>query len=374
MATSDQTHPFKETPLRQSASLGRGAFVIGLALLGAMTARRRGAPNNADYSRVGDQQMRSHPGGNRGHEAETPSEIPAAGWKDILWRIYDEAQQDRIMLIAAGVTYYGLLALFPALAALVSLYGLFANPSGITQQLSNLQGVLPDGAIQVIADQITRIQAQGGRTLGLYFFVGLAISLWSANAGVKSLFDALNAVYDEPERRSFLQYNTQAMMFTLGSILFVILAISGIVVLPAVFAFVGLESMAGRIVSLLRWPLLVLVTLFALALLYRFGPSRERAEWRWVTWGSAIAAVVWMAASMLFSWYVSSFGTFNETYGSLGAVIGFMIWMWLSTTIVLVGAEINAQLEHQTAKDTTTGERRPMGERGAHFADRVAKS
>ena len=276
------------------------------------------------------------------------------------------------MLIAAGVTYYGLLALFPAIAALVSLYGLFADPAGITERLSTLQGVIPDGAIQVIGNQINRIQAQGGGTLGLYFVIGLVVSLWSANAGTKSVFDALNAVYDEPERRSFVRYNAEALMFTLGGILFVILALGGIVVLPAVLAFVGLESMAGWIISLLRWPLLIVVTLFALALLYRFGPSRESSEWRWVTWGSAIAAVAWVAVSMLFSWYVSNFGTFNETYGSLGAVIGFMIWMWLSTTIVLVGAEINAQLEHQTRKDTTTGEPRPMGERGAHVADRVA--
>jgi membrane protein len=278
------------------------------------------------------------------------------------------------MLIAAGVTYYGLLALFPAIAALVSLFGLFADPETIKQQLSNLQGVLPEGAIQIIGDQISRIQAQGGRTLGVYFFTGLAISLWSANAGIKSIFDALNAVYREPERRSFLQYNLQALMFTLGGILFVILSVASIVVLPAVFAFVGLESITGWVVSLSRWPLLLLVTLVALALLYRYGPSRERAAWQWVTWGSGIAAVVWLAVSMLYSWYVANFGTFNQTYGSLGAAIGFMIWMWLSTIVVLLGAEINGQLEHQTRKDTTAGEPRPLGQRGAHYADKVASA
>lgn len=387
MATSTQAHSPMVSPDRRTAGSGRGSFVLGLTLLGAMTLLRRGPRSEIQTGGNGGETASGHPpkertetnlqkpdaeAAERGHEAETPSEIPAVGWGDILWRVYDEMQKDRVMLIAAGVTYYGLLALFPAVAALVSLYGLFANPAGITEQLSTLQGVIPDGAIQVVGDQINRIQSQGGGKLGLFFVIGLLVSLWSANAGVKSLFDALNAVYEEPERRSFVQYNAQALMFTLGAILFLILAISGIVVLPAVFAFVGLESMAGWIISLLRWPLLIVVTLFALAVLYRFGPSRERAEWRWVTWGSAIAAIAWVAVSMLFSWYVSNFGTFNETYGSLGAVIGFMIWMWLSATIVLVGAEINAQLEHQTRKDTTTGEPRPMGERGAHFADRVA--
>lgn len=276
------------------------------------------------------------------------------------------------MLIAAGVTYYGLLALFPAVAALVSLFGLFADPATISQQLATLQGVLPEGAIQVIGNQISRIQAQGGGTLGLYFLIGLAVSLWSANAGVKSVFDALNIVYGEPERRSFVAYNLQTLLFTLGAIAFIIVAIGGIVIMPAVFAFVGLESMAGSIISLLRWPVLLVVVLFGLALLYRYGPSREHPQWRWVTWGSGFAAVAWLVVSALYSWYVSSFGNFNETYGSLGAVIGFLIWMWISATIVLVGAEINAQLEHQTSKDTTTGQPRPMGERGAHYADEAA--
>lgn len=278
------------------------------------------------------------------------------------------------MLVAAGVSYYALLALFPALAALVSLFGLIADPASIEQQFSNLQGIIPEEALQIIGDQINRIQAQGGRTLGLYFFIGLAISLWSANVGVKSIFDALNIVYDEPERRSFIQYNLQALLFTLGGILFVILAVSGIVVLPAVFAFVGLESISGRIISLLRWPLLLVALLVALALLYRYGPSREKPKWRWVSPGSIFTAVVWLVGSMLFSWYVSSFGTYNETYGSLGAVIAFMVWMWLSATIVLVGAEINAQSEFQTRADTTTGEPRPMGECGANVADNVASS
>jgi membrane protein len=367
------------SPHRRKTAPQRGSLALGLAMLGAMTLRRRfDRGKEAEVGQVSSPRPKQSldrgiaPG--RGREAQSPSEIPAAGWKDVLWRVYERFQSDRVMLIAAGVTYYGLLALFPAIAALVSLYGLFADPDTIKQQLSNLQGVLPEDAIQIIGDQITHIQAQGGGRLGIYFAIGLIVSLWSANAGVKSMFDALNAVYGETERRSFVQYNFQALLFTLGGILFIILALGGIVVMPAIFAFVGLESVAGWIVSLLRWPVLLAFILLGLALLYRYGPSRETAEWRWVTWGSGFAAVVWLVVSMLFSWYVSSFGNFNETYGSLGAVIGFMIWMWLSATIVLVGAEINAELEHQTAEDTTTGEPQPMGQRGARYADHVASN
>lgn len=328
------------------AGPGRGSFLLGLAVLGVMVLPGcRGMINEGGAA-------------GRGHGVEAMSEVAAAGGRHIVWRLYQRFLDDRVMLIAAGVTYYGLLALFPAIAALVSLYGLAADPDAIRQELVALEGVVPEGAIEVIGDQIARIQAQGGGTLGLYFFISLAIALWSANAGVKAMFDALNAVYDEPERRSFIHYNLQALMFTLGGILFITLAVGGIVVMPAVFAFVGLESMAGWIISLLRWPVLLAVILLGLALLYHYGPSRERAEWRWVTWGSGIAAVAWLGVSMLYSWYVASFGNFNETYGSLGAVIGFMIWMWISATIVLVGAEINAELERRTRKDAATGEPR----------------
>ncbi len=371
---------------------GRGNFLLGLVVLGAMALRGRRAPS-ADHQGAAydgpptegslgqtkslsdmNAPANSADATTRGQDAPTPTHIPARGWWDIAKRVYQRIQEHRVMLVAAGVSYYALLALFPALAALVSLFGLVADPASIQQQLSNLQGVVPEEALQIIGDQISRIQAQGGRTLSLYFFIGLAVSLWSANAGVKSVFDALNIVYEEPERRSFLQYNLHALLFTLGGILFIILAVSGIVILPAVFAFVGLESMSGRIISLLRWPLLLVALLLALALLYRYGPSREKPQWKWVTPGSIFTAVVWLAGSMLFSWYVSSFGTYNETYGSLGAVIAFMVWMWLSATIVLVGAEINAQSEFQTRADSTTGEPRSMGERGANVADNVANS
>ena len=308
--------------------------------------------------------------GERGRKADTPSEIPAKGWKDIAWRVYEGMQNDRVLLIAAGVTFYSLLAAFPAIAAVVALYGLVADPHTINEQLALLAGFIPDGAVQVIGDQIKRLLEQGTKTLGFALIIGLAVSLWGANAATKAVFDALNVIYGEKERRSFVKLNLYSLTFTLGAILVVLVAAGSVVVVPALLAALGIESL----LALLRWPILLLAILIALACLYRYGPSRVRAEWRWVTWGNALAALLWLSVSMAFSWYVANFGSYNATYGSLGAVIGFMTWMWLSTIVVLLGAKVNAELEHQTAQDTTAGADKPMGTRGAQMADSVGQT
>jgi membrane protein len=307
----------------------------------------------------------------RGREATSPTEIPAKGWKDIFWRVYEEINKDRILAVAAGVTFYGLLGLFPALAALVSIYGLFADPATIQDHLNLLSGVLPGGALDIIGEQVKRITSKGSGTLGFTFFSGLAISLWSANAGVKAVFDALNVAYGEEEKRGFIALNLRSLAFTLGMIVFALVAIGAIVVVPVLLNFIGLGKVTEWIISLARWPVLLGAIVLVLAVLYRYGPSRDTAQWRWISAGSLVAAVVWVAASMLFSWYVANFGNYNETYGSLGAVIGFMTWMWLSTTVVLVGAELNAEIEHQTVHDTTEGPQKPLGARGARMADSV---
>jgi membrane protein len=223
----------------------------------------------------------------------------------------------------------------------------------------------------VIGEQVKRITSKGGGALGFAFFSGLAISLWSANAGMKAMFDALNVAYDEDEKRGFIALNLQSLGFTLGALLFIVLAIVGVVAVPVVLNFVGLGKATEWIISLARWPALLAVVILGLAVLYRYGPSRDKAQWRWISPGSVLAGVVWVVGSMLFSWYVSNFGNYNETYGSLGAAIGFMTWIWISTTIVLLGGEINAELEHQTAKDTTVGAKAPIGTRGAKMADTV---
>jgi membrane protein len=189
-----------------------------------------------------------------------------------------------------------------------------------------------------------------------------------------ALFDALNVVYDEDEKRSLARFYATTLMFTLVGMAFPILAIAGVVVLPLLMKFVGLPTMTGWLVTALRWPVLLFALILSLACVYRYGPSRRDARWRWVTWGSIIGAMLWMAASMTFSWYVIAFDSYNKVYGSLGASVGFMVWLWISSVIVLLGAELNAETEHQTARDTTEGRPKPLGSRGAMMADRVGVS
>jgi membrane protein len=307
----------------------------------------------------------------RGRLASSPSEIPARGWKDILLRVYSNISDHRVLALAAGMTYYSLLAIFPAIAAVVAIYGLFSDPTAITRHLDQMSGILPGGAVDVARDQLTRVASKGRGTLGTTFVIGLVIALWSANAAMKSLFDTLNIVYDEKEKRGFLKLNAVSLSFTLAGILFVLGALGAVVVVPVVLNFIGLSNFADLMLRIARWPAMFVAVALALALIYRFGPSREAPQWRWITWGSAMAAVLWLMASALFSWYAASFGKFNETYGSLGAVIGFMTWLWISAIVILLGAELDAEMEHQTAHDSTTGSPRPMGARGATMADTV---
>jgi membrane protein len=349
--------PSRLRPDGASWMLVAAAAFAGAALL---LARREGTV--ADAARQQEQ----------GRGAEAPAEIPPRGWKDILLRVYRSISQDRVLAVAAGVTFYALLALFPAIAALVSLYGLFADPASIERHLEVAAGFLPGGGLDVIREQMQRVAANANSTLGLGVAVGLAISLWSANAGMKALFDALNVAYGESEKRGFLKLTAISLAFTLGAILLVLVAIGAMVAVPILLKFLPLRSSMEWLVSLLRWPLLLAALVFALAVLYRYGPSRDQPRWRWVTWGSVLAGAVWVGASALFSWYAANFGSYNETYGSLGAAVGFMTWIWISTIVILLGAEINAETEHQTARDTTRGPPRPLGTRGAVVADTVA--
>jgi len=310
----------------------------------------------------------------RGREAETPEQIPALGWQDILWRVLWSIPADRILSTSGGVAFFALLAVFPGIAAIVSLYGLFADASTIGKHLMLLSGILPDGVLVLIADQITLLSRQENKTLGAAFAMGLLVALVSANSGVAALFDALNVVYDEKEKRRLGRFYATTFLFTLVGIAFVVLAISAVVVLPLVLKFVGSATTAERLVSILRWPILLITLVVSLGFVYRYGPSRRDARWRWVTWGSIVAALLWLAASMLFSWYVATFDSYNKTYGSLGAGVGFMMWLWISAVIVLLGGELNAEMEHQTARDTTQGEPKPLGSRGAMMADHVGQA
>jgi len=310
----------------------------------------------------------------RGREANTPEQIPPRGWRDVLLRVFWSISEDRILSTSGSVAFFALLAVFPGIAAIVSLYGLFADSSTIGNHLSLLSGFLPGGVLKLIAEQITLISRQGNETLGTAFLVGLFIAFGSANSGMAALFDALNVVYDEREKRSLVRFYATTFLFTLAGIVFVLIAIAGVVVLPLVLKFVGLATTTEWLLAILRWPILFATLVVSLACIYRYGPSRRDARWRWVTWGSIVGALLWIVASLLFSWYVATFDSYNATYGSLGAGVGFMVWLWLSAVIVLLGGELNAETEHQTARDTTEGRSKPLGSRGAMMADHVGQA
>jgi membrane protein len=320
-----------------------------------------------------DDLKRAHEPG-RGREANTPGEIPARGWADILWRVLWGISEDRILSTSGGVAFFALLAVFPAIATMVSLYGFFADTSTIRGHLSLLAGILPGGVLELIGEQISLIARQSSDTLSIASLIGFVVALWCANSGVAALFDALNVVYGEKEKRSLLRFYATTFVLTLGMIGFLILAIGAVVVAPVALAYVGFATPVERLLAVLRWPILLVVVGMWLAVVYRYGPSRRDPKWRWVTWGSVTAAVLWLGASMLFSWYVANFDSYNKTYGSLGAGVGFMVWIWLSVVIVLLGADLNAEMEHQTARDSTDGPAKPLGSRGANMADHVGAS
>jgi membrane protein len=355
------------TELRTDVPTGRAAhaplWALGLSalLLAVRLGQRRagGEKPQTEYRIAAE--------GGHGRSAETPSEIPPKGWKDILLRVYHGISEDRVLLVAAGVTFYLLLSIFPGIAALFSIYGLFANPADITGQLDALANVAPGGAIDVLREDMTRLASNGGTTLGVGFLVSLAFSLWTTNSGVSAIFDALNIVYEEKEKRGLVKYYFTTLTFTLTSIIFILLAIAVVVLLPVVLNFIPLPGGTDLLVKIARWPILFVLTGLALAALYRYGPSRAEARCSWITWGSAFATVMWVAASVLFSWYVANFGSYNKTYGSLAAIIGFMTWIWISIIVVLVGAKLDAEMEHQTAPETTAGQPKPLGMRGARM-------
>lgn len=307
-----------------------------------------------------------------GKDADKPSDIPAAGWWAILKRVAQQISADRVITEAGAVTFFSLLAIFPAIAALISLYGLFADPRNVSEHLAVMDGLLPGGGLDIIKDQVKSLTSGEPKALGFGVLIGFGTSLWSANQGVKALFDALNIVNDEKESRGFLYRTVLTLSFTLGALLFILLALGAVVVVPAVLAFVGLGDVLEFVLRFARWPLLLTAIGLFLALIYRYGPSREAAKWRWISWGSAFAAVAWVIGSAGFSWYVANFGSYNKTYGSLGAVVGFMTWIWISTIIILIGGELNAEIEHQTDRDTTTGPEQPQGKRGAVKSDNSA--
>ncbi len=306
-----------------------------------------------------------------GRHAKSPFSIPWAGWKDIFWRTYQRIDEDRLLATAGGVVFFGLLAIFPAVTALVSSYGLFADPATISANLQTLATMLPEGSFQIVEDQVARVVSNGNTTLGATFLFGLLLAIWSANAGVKAIFDALNVAYEEREKRSFIKLNMVSLAFTIGGIVALLVMVGVVVAFPLALNHIGMAPESKLIVALARWPLMFLVLLVALAILYRFAPSRDAPRWQWLSLGAVIAALLWIAGSALLSWYLSEFANYNATYGSLGAAIGLMTWMWMSAIVIMFGAELNSEIERQTLRDTTEGQPKPLGTRDAVSADTV---
>jgi membrane protein len=309
----------------------------------------------------------------RGREASTPNEIPSRGWLDIARRVKEQIRRDHLSIIAAGVAFYGLLAIFPGLVALVATYGLFADPVQIERHVASLSTILPPEAAQVVMRQLRDLVSTDRTALGLGAIGGLLVALWSASSAVRTLMEALNVAYAEEERRGMIRFYGTALILTLGGVIAVILAIALVVGLPAFLKLIGLSWRVETVVSLARWPILALLAIVAFAVIYRYGPSRSQPRWHWVSWGATIAVALWIVGSALFSLYVARFGNYNETYGTAGAVVILLMWFLLSSYAILIGAEINAQMERQTRKDTTSGPERPMGARGAYAADTVGK-
>ena len=362
--------------------LATGAALAGIGVLLALVAR-------AERRDLGHRlRTRDHGGGVRvhadgridytaeakasGRHAGSPASLPPRGWLEIFWRLTEAFDRDRIMIVAAGVTFYGILSLFPLITAFVTLFGLFADHGMVAAQLRGLEGVVPAEALSLVQAQLDRLMAVESGRLTLASGIALLIAFWSANNGVKGLIEAMNVAYAERENRSFILRNATAMSMTLGAMAMVATLIALSAVLPALVAFFPGGGMRDTLLLWGRWPVMAVLLILVLAALYRFGPDRRGAKWRWITPGAVAAAIGLIAASWAFSIYTTRFANFGETYGSLGAVVAVMLWLWLSAIVVIVGAEINAEAEHQTAADSTKGRDRPMGARGAVMADNVA--
>jgi membrane protein len=362
---------------KRARAWGRARLALQVApwiALGAMAAlwpRRPAAHVEAIEPPTAEELDAAEPG--RGRMASAPWKIPPLGWKDILWRTYRNIGHDSLPSVAGGVTFYLLLASFPAVTAFVSVYGLFLDPMTVEKLLFRWSAILPDDALELIGEQMMRLAAQRHEVLSAAFAVSTLISIWSANAGMKALLVGLNVAYDEMEKRPYFRRT----LFTYAVTLSAVVVLTAITLLTLA-APVLLRALDVREIDFqfapLRWLLVYLIVAVALTLVYRHGPSRRSQKWRWAAVGGAVAALIWIPGSLGFSFYVDNFTHLGATYGSLGAVIGFMLWLWFTVMIVLVGAEFSAAVEHQTACDTTIGPWKPMGERGAIVADTVGRA
>jgi membrane protein len=300
-----------------------------------------------------------------------PQEIPPVGWWDVAVRVKGDIARDNVSLMSAGLSMWALLSVFPALTAAVSIYGLFETPAGVVQHLSTLSGILPPGVWQLFETQLQDVATRAGGSLTLAALVSLLIALWSARSGMSSLMTATNIAYREHEKRGLIRQFGLSLLFTIGAVVGLLVFLGLALVVPFALEILGTGGRVHMMAEVLRWFLLWGFAVLALAILYRFAPAREQARWHWVSWGSMIAATLWLAGSALFAFYVHTFASYQKIYGALGSVIVLLLWFYLSSFFVVLGAEINAELERQTKTDTTTGLPEPLGQRGAYAADTV---
>lgn len=304
-----------------------------------------------------------------GADAEKPTDVPARGWWQILRRAWAESKKDQVPLLAAGVAFYSFMALFPAMIAAITLYGLVADPATVARQADKLTSAMPSDAASLVTRQMKALADSPHQSLGLGLVIALLLALWSAAGGVGNIVTAINIAYDEEERRGFVRRKLLSLGLTLGAIVFVVVAIVLVGVAPAVLHSLVGGGPARWGFEAIRWFALLAGISLALAVLYRYAPDRDEPKFRWVSVGAAVASVIWLVASLGFSLYVAHFSSYSKTYGALAGVVVLLLWLWITNFIVLLGAEVNAEAEQQTARDTTRGPARPLGERGAVKAD-----
>lgn len=308
-----------------------------------------------------------------GRSAERPSQIPRRGWWDILKRVGSGISEKNLSLAASGAAFYAFLAIPSALTALVTFYGLMLNPADVGKQVAAMHGVVPGEALGLISTYLKNLTSHSAQALGISFIISLLVAIWGVVSGTTSMMSALNMAYGEEEKRSLFRYYLIALGLAVATIVAAVIALALIAVLPAIIGMMPLGGFGQWVATVVRWPILIVLVLLALAVLFRYAPSRDEPKWRWVSWGAVAATVLWIVGSALFSLYVGEFASYNKTYGSLGAVVVLMMWLYLSSFAVLLGAVLNAEIEHQTARDSTVGPPEPMGQRGAAMADTLGR-
>lgn len=310
----------------------------------------------------------------RGRHIKKPRNMPLLGWRDILLRVRNRLDTDNLGLIAGGVAFFFLLAIFPAISAMVAIYGLVNDPTDMQEQFQSFSQLLPTEASEIILSQLQEVTRQSSASLSMGALLGMLFAFWSSMKGMLAMIRALNVVNLENEKRGFFELRFFAFFLTVCSVIFVVVCLFLIAFIPLLLNNLGLASFSETLFSLLRWPLLTVMILVMLAIIFRFAPSRNNARWVWIMPGTLVAVVLWLIGSILFSWYTSNYAQYNATYGSLGAVIILLLWFYLTAYIVLIGGVLNSEMEHQTGVDTTIGEEKPIGQRKAEVADTWGES